>query len=41
MTQQKKEEIIAQEWIVRFDGKIKRLEKKLSISNKKEGIQKE
>ena len=39
MEQRQKKEIIAQEWVVRFDGQIKRLEKKLSIKNEKEVIE--
>ena len=31
MTQKDEREVIAQEWIVRFDGKINRQEKKLKI----------
>ena len=28
----KEQEVIAQEWIVRFDGEIKRLEKKIRLN---------
>ncbi len=33
MTTKDEREVIAQEWIVRFDGKINRQEKKMKIKN--------
>ena len=36
MTEKSEKEVVAQEWIVRFDGKIIRQEKKLIIKEKKD-----